>query len=202
GDRIIKVNGKRVHIVDELVYTIAFECVEPVTVTVERDGKVVDIEGVIFPTRMDSGIVFGNIDFSVYRDEKNPLNIVKHSWFKCVSAMEVIWESLAGLVSAKYGVEHISGPVGVTDALGDAAENGIETVMTMVVIISMNLGIFNLLPIPALDGGRLVFLIIEAIRRKPIKHELEATIHTIGILVLMAIMLIVTFKDVFTLMGK
>ncbi|MBR2461018.1 MAG: site-2 protease family protein [Clostridia bacterium] len=202
GDKIVKINGKRVHIIDELVYTIAFECVEPADVTVIRNGETTVITDVVFPTYESSGIVFGSIDFSVYREEKNFGSIMKHSWFKCVSSMETIWESLFGLVSGKYGVEHVSGPVGVTDALGDAAESGTLTVLNMVVIISMNLGVFNLLPIPALDGGRLVFLIIEAIRRKPIRHDIEATVHTVGILVLMSIMVLVTFKDVFVIFKK
>ena len=97
-------------------------------------------------------------------------------------------------------MEHVSGPVGVTEALGSAAQGGILVVMNMAVMISMNLGVFNLLPLPALDGGRFIFLVVEAIRRKPLKAEVEGMIHTIGILVLMALMVVITFKDVFTIL--
>ena len=199
GDRIVKINGKRVHVVDELVYTIAFEGTEAATVTVIRDGENVILENVIFPKYESNGIVFGTVDFYVAQERKTPLTIIKHSWFNCVSTMETIWESIYGLISGKYGVEHVSGPVGVTEALGSAAESGILVVMNMAVMISMNLGVFNLLPVPALDGGRFVFLLIEAIRRKPLKAEVEGMIHTVGILALMALMVLITFKDVFTL---
>jgi len=199
GDKIIKINGKRVHVVDELVYTIAFEGVEPSTVTVIRNGETVVLENVVFPKYESGGIVFGTVDFKVAREDKNFFTVLKHSWFNCVSTMETIWESLFGLISGKYGMEQMSGPVGVTEALGDAAKSGILVVMNMAVMISMNLGVFNLLPIPALDGGRLVFLIIEAIRRKPLKAEVEGMVNTVGLLLLMALMVIITFKDVFTL---
>ena len=199
GDRIVKINGKRVHVVDELVYTIAFEGTEATTVTVIRDGETVVLEDVHFPKYEKSGIVFGTVDFYVAQEKKTPLTIVKHSWFNCVSTMETIWESVIGLISGKYGVENVSGPVGVTEALGSAAKDGILVVMNMAVMISMNLGVFNLLPIPALDGGRFVFLLVEAIRGKPLKAEVEGMIHTIGILALMALMVLITFKDIFTL---
>ena len=200
GDRIVKINGKRVHVVDELVYTIAFEGTEATTVTVIRNGETVVLEDVHFPKYENAGIVFGTVDFYVAQEKKTPLTIVKHSWFNCVSTMETIWESVIGLISGKYGVENVSGPVGVTEALGSAAKDGILVVMNMAVMISMNLGVFNLLPIPALDGGRFVFLLVEAIRKKPLKAEVEGMIHTIGILALMALMVLITFKDIFTIL--
>ena len=199
GDKIVKINGKRVHVVDELVYTIAFEGTEATTVTVIRGGETVVLENVHFPKYESNGIVFGTVDFYVAQEQKNIFTVIKHSWFNCVSTMETIWESLFGLISGKYGMEHVSGPVGVTEALGSAAKSGVLVVLNMAVMISMNLGVFNLLPVPALDGGRFIFLLVEAIRKKPLKAEVEGMVHTIGILVLMALMVIITFKDVFSL---
>ena len=199
GDKIVKINGKRVHVVDELVYTVAFEGAEPVSVTVVRNGENVVLENVVFPKYESNGIVFGTVDFSVYQEPKNFVSVLKHSWFNCVSTMETIWESVFGLISGKYGMEHVSGPVGVTEALGSAAKSGVLVVMNMAVMISMNLGVFNLLPIPALDGGRFVFLAIEAVRKKPLKAEVEAMVHTVGIMLLMGLMVVITFKDVFAL---
>lgn len=199
GDRILKIDGKRVHIVDDLVYTVAFRCTEPVNVTVMRDGKTVILEDVIFPTYESGGITFGSVDFTVLREAKNFLTVIKHSFFKCISSMEMCWESFAGLLTGRYGLDQVSGPIGITEALGEATKSGWTTVLNMLVLISMNLGIFNLLPIPALDGGRFAFLLIEAIRRKPVRQEIEAIVHTVGILVLMLIMLIVACKDVFTI---
>lgn len=199
GDKILKINGKRVHIVDDLVYTVAFECTEPVSVTVLRDGEAVTIEGVIFPTYESGGVTFGSVDFYVTRAEKNFFTVISHSFYKCVSSMEMIWESIFGLITGKYGFDQVSGPIGVTEALGEATKSGWTTVLNMLVLISMNLGVFNLLPIPALDGGRFVFLIIEAIRRKPVKPDIEAMVHTVGLLVLMLLMVVITFKDITSL---
>ena len=196
GDKVIAINGKRVHVANELMSTVILEGAEPCDVTVIRDGRKMVIADVVFATQEVDGVVFGDMDFRLYREEKNLFTVIKHSWFNCASTMELIWESVIGLITGRFGVEHVSGPVGVTEALGNAAKSGVLDVMNMTVMISMNLGIFNLLPVPALDGGRFVFLVIEAIRRKPIKRETEATIHTIGILVLMGLMVLITFKDV------
>lgn len=202
GDEILRIDGKRVHIVDDLVYAVAFKGVEPITVTVLRDGERMDIEGVVFPTYQSSGVTFGSVDFSVLRVEKSFFNVIKHSFYKCVSSMEMCWESFAGLLTGRYGLDQVSGPIGITEALGEATKSGWVTVLNMVVLISMNLGVFNLLPIPALDGGRFVFLLIEAIRRKPVKPDVEAMVHTVGILVLMLVMVVVACKDVFTLVNR
>lgn len=202
GDEILKIDGKRVHIVDDLVYTVAFKGTKPVTVTVIRDGEKLDVEGVVFPTYESSGVTFGSVDFTVLRAEKNFFTVIEHSFYKCISSMEMCWESFAGLITGRYGLDQVSGPIGITEALGEATKSGWTTVLNMLVLISMNLGIFNLLPIPALDGGRFVFLLVEAIRRKPVKPDVEAMVHTVGILVLMLIMVVVACKDVFTLINR
>jgi len=108
----------------------------------------------------------------------------------------MIWESLYDLITGRYGVESVSGPVGVTQAMGEAVSSGLSDLVYLAVVISMNLGVMNLLPLPALDGGRLVFQIIEGIRRKPVSRQLEAYIHFGGIVVLMILMVLITFKDI------
>jgi regulator of sigma E protease len=108
----------------------------------------------------------------------------------------MIWESLYDLVSGRYGMEAVSGPVGVTQAMSEAASTGIANMVYLAVVISMNLGVMNLLPLPALDGGRLVFLLVEGIRRKPVSRRVEGYIHFAGLAILMLFMVIVTFKDI------
>jgi len=107
---------------------------------------------------------------------------------------------LFDLITGRYGVESVSGPVGVTEALGEAASEGSANLIYLSVVISMNLGVMNLLPLPALDGGRLLFQFIEIIRRKPLRPEVEGYIHFAGLIVLMLLMIIITFKDVMTLL--
>ena len=202
GDRIIKINGDRVHIADEVSYAIYNEGADPVNVTVIRDGKKMVIENVQFPTAERGGMVYGVRNFYFEVEPKNFVNTVKQTFYGSINSMVQIFDSLKGLVSGKYGFEAVSGPIGVGEALGQAAKISFSTLLTFTVLLAMNLGIFNLLPIPALDGGRLVFLIVEAIRRKPLPKDVEATVNGIGMLILLGLVVVVAFKDVFMIFGR
>lgn len=202
-DTIIKVNKVRVFTGNELVYEIMHQGDKPVDLTVLRDGERVVLEDVSFPIFSESGASFGEADFKLYAAPKTFGNVIKHGFFRSFSTAKMIWDSLVDMLSGRYGVESVSGPVGITQEIGKAAKAGLSTLLYMCVVISMNLGIFNLLPIPALDGGRLVFRIIEAIRGgKPLKPEWESYIHMVGILVLLALMLLVSCKDVINIIKK
>lgn len=195
-DEIIAVDGVGTNIGDEAVYEIMRKGVEPITLTVRRNGEKIKIENVTFPTFEEEGTLFGNIDFKVYAEERNFPNVMKHAFFRSVSTVRMIWESLIDLFTGRYGIQAVSGPVGVTKALGEAADEGFENLVYLAVVISMNLGIVNLLPLPALDGGRLVFQIIELIRRKPVPVEIEGYIHFAGLVLLMILMVLIAVKDV------
>ena len=113
----------------------------------------------------------------------------------------MVWRSLGDLISGRYGLNDLSGPVGTVDYIGDAVSAAVSmagwrSLLMMVALITINVGVFNLLPLPALDGGRLVFLIIEAIRRKPVPREKEGMVHAIGLGLLFLLIIIITFKDV------
>ena len=145
-----------------------------------------------------------------------------------VSTARMIWISLVDLVTGKYGFNDLSGPVGLVGAIGDAADAGEtfrESFMTLInltifitivnqamsmgsvivlnitALLAINIGIFNLLPIPGLDGGRFLFLLIEAVRRKPVKPEHEGIVHLIGMALLMMLIVAVTFSDIKKLIG-
>ena len=111
--------------------------------------------------------------------------------------MRSIWDSISGLVTGKYGVEMMSGPVGVGSQMAEIATVSYSSFASLAVLISINLGIMNLLPLPALDGGRLLFQFIELIIRRPVNRNVEGYIHFGGIVILMAFMLFITFKDIF-----
>lgn len=110
---------------------------------------------------------------------------------------QLVWRSLYELVTGSVGMDQLSGPVGVTGAMMDMVVNyGFKQYAAMVAFISVNLGVMNLLPIPALDGGRLVFLLIEAVRRKRINPDKEGMVHFVGLMLLMALMVFVMFNDI------
>jgi len=201
GDEIIKVGRVRVHTFNDVIYEIMHQGNEPVDITVIRDGEKTVLEDVEFPVVVESGAEFGMYDIIPYLDEPTPLNYVKHAFSRSVSTVKMVVDSLVDLVTGRYGMEAVSGPVGVTEVIVDAAQTGIFTLLYVVIVISINLGVFNLVPFPALDGGRFLLYIIEAIRRKPVKKEVEGYINFAGLMILLAFMAFVVIKDVIKLFG-
>jgi regulator of sigma E protease len=108
----------------------------------------------------------------------------------------MVVDSFVDLLGGRYGMEAISGPVGVTEVMVDAAKAGFFTLLYVVIVISMNLGVFNLVPYPVFDGGRILLLLIEAVRRKPLKKEVEGYINFVGMIILFAFMAFIVVKDI------
>ena len=199
-DKVIKVNSTRVHTYDELSYEIMNQGYKPLTLTVLRNGEKIVLENVIVPSYENQGIVFGDIDFLIYREpEFNFVTVLKHTWFRSLSTVKMVYDSLFGLFSGRYGVEAVSGPVGITKVVGQAAKYGFIPVLNLVVVISINLGVMNLLPIPALDGGHIFIYLIEVVRRKPMKRELEGIINFVGLVLMLALAVLIAIKDIITL---
>ena len=111
----------------------------------------------------------------------------------------MVYDTIYDLVTGRYGAEAVSGPVGITNTLGDAAKSGFADFVYLAAFISINVGVMNLLPLPALDGGRLVFHIIELIVRKPVPKKIEGIIHGVGLMLLLALLTVVTLKDIVTI---
>lgn len=202
GDEIIKIAGSNVHIANDLIYEIMRCATEPISVTVIRGGAELTLSNVTFPTVTEQGMLFGSVDFYVYGVKKTPLTVLKHAYYQSVSSVKMIWQSVFDLITGKLGIQHMSGPVGVTTAISEAVDEGGINVLYLCAIMSLNLGILNLLPFPALDGGRMVFHIIELIRRKPVRPEYEGYVHLAGIILLMLLMVAVTFQDITKLFAK
>lgn len=136
---------------------------------------------------------------------ENPtfLNVVENSAYYTVFVVKLVYKALWGIVSGD-GLKNVSGPVGIVTQVNEVVESSrymLLDVIEMTALLSINLGVFNLLPIPALDGGRLVFLIIEAIRRKPIPAEKEGMVHGIGFMILIGLIVLISLKDIFHLFG-
>ena len=200
GDTIYSIDGSRVYTANDLVYEIYRKGVAPVDVVVMRDGEKVKIENVQFPLTDEGGILAGQIDFKIYGKEKTFFELARQSAAQCRLSCKMVYEALFDLISGRYGMETVSGPIGTGEVIGDAVEsdreNGGYSLLYLCSIITINLGLFNLLPIPALDGGRLFFQLIELIRRKPIPAKYEGYIHAAGMVLLLAFMVFITFKDI------
>ncbi len=145
---------------------------------------------------MELGFAQSAFDFWVEPAEKNIVSVMSYSAGSFATLARLIWKSLIDLATGQYGISDLSGPVGIVSAIGEVRSYGLDNLLKLVAMISINLGIFNLLPIPALDGGRLVFLIIEAVRRKPVSPEKEGLVHLVFLALLMVLMVVVTISDV------
>lgn len=199
GDVIISVEGNYVSIADEVSYQIMRYGNKPVDLVVFRDGSEVELKDCVFPTMEEQGQIFGVMDFRVYEKEKDFFSFFEITFKKTVLVIRMCWESIIDLITGRYTVAAVSGPVGITSAIGDAVSQGLLSVLNLIVIISINLGFMNLLPIPALDGGRLIVLLVEMIFRKKLPPKVEAAINSIGLAALLLLSVIIMVKDIFTL---
>lgn len=199
GDRITHINGTRVFCANDLQYELMRSAVKPIDITVIRDGEKLVLKDVVFGTFSEQGSVFGDPDFYVSAEEKNAPNTARHVFARSYFTVKTVYDTIYDLVTGRYGVQAVSGPVGITETLGEAARAGAESFIYLAAFISINVGVMNLLPLPALDGGRLVFHIIELIARRPVPQRIEGIIHGVGLLVLFALLVLVTFKDIVAL---
>ncbi len=199
GDKILKVDGRRIYSTYDLSY--AFTGVEDgsVDLVVKRNGQNTELKSVKFATETVDETTFLSVDFWVKGEEKTFVNYLRYTVNTSISYGRVVWFSLIDLIGGKFGINAVSGPVGVTAAIGTVAKSGLENLLPIMALITINLGIFNLLPIPALDGGRILFIIFEIIFRKPVPQKYEAWVHGIGFVLLIAFMLLVTAKDIISL---
>ena len=199
SDEILSIGGSRVHTSLDIICEVMRKGSEPVDLVVRRAGEKIKLEDVSFAVATEDGLSFGQIDFSVQSMPKTFTGVLKQTWYQSLTSIKLIWTTLYDTLRGRYGIEQLSGPVGVTKAIGEAASAGPASLLLLCELISMNLGVFNLLPLPALDGGRIVFLLIELVRRKPIKPEYEGYVHLAGIILLMGLMIIITYKDIMQL---
>lgn len=203
GDTVLRVNGKRIATDMDLSMLMQSDEDGVLSMVVRRDGEKLTLPAVQFrlATDEETGTRYLIYDFKVQGVERNVWTTVKQAGKMEYSMTVMVWRSLGDLLSGRYGLNDLSGPVGTVDYIGDAVSqavslDGWRTLLTMIALITINVGVFNLLPLPALDGGRLLFLIIEGVTRKRIPAKYEGIVHFIGLLLLFALMIVVTFSDI------
>ncbi len=201
NDEIIKINGIRIFSVKDITYQLGNDEDGIVDFVVKRDGKKVNVNGVhfAFKTDLETGKNVLVYDFKVLKEDITFSNFFPYAFKNALYYGRIVLMSLGDIIQGKYGINDLQGPVGIVTTIGDIAEKSgfnISFLLDMATLITINIGIFNLLPVPALDGGRLVFLVIEAIRKKSLKAETEGMIHFVGFALLMLLMIFVTFNDI------
>ena len=204
NDVILRVNGRRVHTNNDLVHEFLRARDGNLDMLIRRPG-ISDAMAVTVPFAMqtmegDDTTRFIFMDFNVIGVEPTFGGIIRHTFNWTASVIKQVWGALSDLVTGRYGFNQLSGPVGTTEAIGKATSYGYESLLLLVSFITINLGVFNLLPLPALDGGRLLFMLVELVRRKPIAPKYEGYVHAAGFALLMLLMVSVTFNDIFKIL--
>ena len=196
GDLVTKIDGQSIDSWQDLATKIQISAGKSLDFEIVRDGEV--INSTITPKTVEQdGETIGQIGV-LYESpvEKNPLKAVAFGAEQTVTWIVKIFELLGMLVTGQFTIDALSGPVGIYKATEQVAQYGVFNLMNWAAILSINLGIMNLLPLPALDGGRLLFFIIEAVRGKPVDRQKEGMVHFVGIMLLMVLMVVVTWNDI------
>ncbi|WP_229408048.1 M50 family metallopeptidase [Massiliimalia massiliensis] len=199
GDEILKVNGRAAFTYDDVVTEILGDDDGIIDFQVKRNGEKLELKEVEFYTEVTGEKRELDIDFKLLAEENSLGKSLSYSAGKALSLGRLVWISLGDLITGKVGFDQLSGPVGVGEAIGQAVSISWTNLFILIAFLTINVGIFNLLPIPALDGGRLVFILIEAIFRKPVPAKYEGVIHAVGLILLFGLMIVITLKDIIRL---
>lgn len=206
GDRILSMNGERIYLYDEIYVFAQMSKENEVKVVYERDGE--RRETVIVPRfdEKEGRYLFGFVNSEPV--EIRGLDAVRYAWYEVRAGVKNTYKSLVMLITGKVARTEVAGPVGIANMVGEIYEQTKEdwldvlvNMMNITMLLSVNLGIMNILPLPALDGGRLVFLIVEVFRGKPVPPEKEGIVHLIGLIFFMILMVLVFVNDIRNLIG-
>jgi regulator of sigma E protease len=191
GDRVLSIDGNKVNSWRDIVSIVSQSAEKPLTFIIEREGR--EFQVTITPERQEGNVGrIGVVQPMVHSLTGSIVYGLETTFF----FTELIFKSLGMLFTGHVSMEDLSGPVGIFNYTAEAAKSGIANLLRWAAILSINLGIFNLLPLPALDGGRLLFLGIEAVRGKPIDPQKESIVHFLGFAFLMVLIIVVTWNDI------
>lgn len=202
GDVILSINGTAVDTRQDVSDLIDASEGNELLIIVDREGKETEIK--LTPSKEYQEYYEYGYTFSAERVKCSPFGTIKYSFKQVGYWIKTVFKSIGLMISGNVSLDDVAGPVGIVTTIGDVVEESKSdggfyvflNLMNWCIMLSANLGVMNLLPIPALDGGRLVFLIIEAIRKKPVPKEKEGMVHFVGIVLLMLLMVVILFNDI------
>lgn len=199
GDKVLAVEGHQVSGWEEFVGIIQNEPAhQPLQLTIERAGKTSELT-VIPEVNESTGKSILGIYSQIKYERKGIVTAIKMGFVQTYQMTVLLLQGLGMLISGGASASDLAGPVGITSMVGEAARGGIVYLLSFSAFLSINLGILNLLPIPALDGSRIVFALVETVRRKPMDPQKEGFIHWMGFLFLMGLILLATYNDIIRL---
>ena len=201
GDLLLSIDGQKVSNWDKGLVLLQTTDGNPVTFKVQKeDGSVMEYSVTpILETDKEGNKSYKFGISTLAEKEYGFMNSLKYACNKTVSLFGSMWDTIKYLFKGKVGVNQLSGPVGIYSIVDSQAEQGLEALLYLVAYLSINVGLINLLPLPAFDGGRILFLFIEKIFRKPVSKRVEGIIHSIGFFLILALLVYVTFNDILRL---
>ncbi len=202
GDLILSINGNEVSETDDVSPNVQASEGKMITLVADRDGEKITFK--LTPDSVKSDSYDPGFYVTTQYVKCNPIQTIGYSFKEVGYWIKAVFSSFKLIFTGKVSVNEVSGPVGIVSAIGNIVEESKSdgalyvflNIVNWCIMINANLGVMNLLPIPALDGGRLVFLIIEAVRRKPVAREKEGMVHFVGIILLMVLMVAIMFNDI------
>jgi len=203
GDRIMSINGSAVHISGDVSFErmIGFKEGQPFELTINRGGKTLTQSVLPYVMTDDSGNKSLLVGFNLTPEPLSFSNVLHESFFSTILYIKEVYVSLWMLITGQVSLSNMMGPIGVVTVIGGAVQTSIQTwsmqpILWFASLIAVNLGIFNLLPFPALDGGRVVFALAEGITRRRVKPEHEGVVHLIGFALLILLIVVVSYNDI------
>lgn len=200
GDTILKINGRTCLVANDIFYELARTEDHQASFVVRRDGQKIEFPAVQFETYTDDqGREHMDVGFKVYGIQKTFLTVSAEAARSTLYYGRIIYTSLLDIFRGRASVNDLSGPVGIVSAIGEAVSYGWEDVVNLLALLTINLGIVNLLPLPALDGGKTLLVLIEAVIRRPVPTNIQLAVNAAGMAMLFAIMLLATWQDILRL---
>lgn len=202
GDEILEINDTPVYSYKGIAFNLVRDSDNKIDMLVRRNGEKVELKGVTFEQFDFDGRQYISQDFILVGEKPTFSNVIKNAFLDSASIVQMVRLSLVDMLSGRYGMKDISGPIGTISAIAESTaepeefKDKILTALNFLSMITINVGVFNLLPLPALDGGRLFFIFIEMIRRKPIPADKEGKVHTVGLVLLLLLMAVITVSDI------
>lgn len=201
GDKIVKINNKKIRSVDRLLLELQLNNGKEITMEVISKDKVRKTATLTPQKVEEDGTEVYRYGFSLENKiDKGILPAIKYAFVKTGSLIEQMAIIISALITGKLQLNALTGPIGIYSIVGETAKAGLINVIYLIAFLSINVGFINILPIPAFDGGRLLFLVIEKIKGSPVSTKVENIIHNIGFSLLMLLMVLVTYNDILRLL--
>ncbi len=201
GDKVLEINGQKVKTQDDISLYIAVDKhKKPTTFKIQRDNQTKTIQ--VTPEKITESDESNTYRYGITMEAKREYGFVpavEYTVTKTGSLFKQMAKTVEYLVTGSVGVNQLSGPVGIYSIVGEQSKGGLVNILYLIAFLSINVGFINLLPIPAFDGGHILFIIIEKVKGSPVKPETENMIHNIGLFFLLALMLYITFQDIIKL---